>query len=234
MVTKTLVNAVASTLPLVNQFDAVLAEQAEGIFNTASLTADLYRADHELEAISIRVGDTLHGVMVSQGELTYGWFEAVRLAVNDAYRVVKVGASDEAVRKAWSRSWKCVTDNYTIEKPASGSSDAEKKAAQRAKQAELLAAFEDKSESELRSEAKSLYNKAGDGDKEAKKQADLIVKAIDTRAKSEAKEAKDSTKAIKAEITALLKKVNDLSVLMDIQIMLEGSVDDAEYEASEI
>jgi hypothetical protein len=121
-----------------------------------------------------------------------------------------------------------------VTKPTSTNSDAEKKAQQRAKQAELLAAFEDKSESELRSEAKSLYNKAGDGDKEAKKQADLIVKAIDTRAKSEAKEAKDSTKAIKAEITALLKKVNDLSVLDDVFTMLQGSVDDAEYEASEM
>ena len=96
----------------------------------------------------------------------------------------------------------------------------------------MLVAFEDKSEAELRSEAKSLYNKAGDGDKEAKKQADLIVKAIDTRVKAEAKEAKDATKTVKAEITALLKKVNDLSVLMDVQVMLEGSVDDAEYEAS--
>ena len=225
MVTKT--NAV-------DLFDAVIAEQADVINSVASNVAELYRADYELEAVGVRVADALNDVLMSQGELSLGWFDAVRLSFGDAYKVIKVGASDEAVRKAWSRAFKLVTEYYNVTKPASTNSDAEKKAEQRAKQAELLAAFEDKSEAELRSEAKSLYNKAGDGDKEAKKQADLIVKAIDTRVKAEAKEAKDSTKAIKAEITALLKKVNDLSVLMDIQVMLEGSVDDAEYEASQI
>jgi hypothetical protein len=218
----------------VDVFAGVIAEQAGEMSVIASGVADMYKAEHEVESLGVRVADRLNGVLMSQGELTLGWYQAVSYGFGDAYKAVKVGSSDEAVRKAWSRAFKLVTEYYNVTKPTSTNSDAEKKAQQRAKQAELLAAYEDKSESELRSEAKSLYNKAGDGDKEAKKQADLIVKAIDTRVKAEAKEAKDSTKAIKAEITALLKKVNDLSVLMDIQIMLEGSVDDAEYEASEM
>jgi hypothetical protein len=218
----------------VDVFAGVIAEQAGAMSVIASGVADMYKAEHEVESLGVRVADNLNAVLMSQGELTLGWYQAVSYGFGDAYKVIKVGSSEEAVRKAWSRAFKLVTEYYNVVKPTSTNSEAEKKAEQRAKQAELLAAYEDKSESELRSEAKSLYNKAGDGDKEAKKQADLIVKAIDTRVKAEAKEAKDSTKAIKAEITALLKKVNDLSVLMDIQIMLEGSVDDAEYEASEI
>lgn len=223
MVTKT--NAVDS-------FDVVIAGQFEVINSVASNVAELYHADNAMESIGVRVADALNDVLMSQGELSLGWFDAVRFSFGDAYKVVKVGSSDEAVRKAWSRAFKLVTEYYNVVKPTSTNSDAEKKAEQRAKQAELLSAFEDKSEAELRTEAKSLYNKAGDGNKEAKKQADLIVKAIDTRVKAEAKKAKESTKTIKAEITALLKKVNDLSVLTDVQVMLEGSVDDAEYEAS--
>lgn len=221
-------------LNAVEVFDTEMLAQSAELTIIASNVAEMYKAEHEVESLGVRVADNLNAVLMSQGELTLGWYQAVSYGFGDAYKVIKVGASDEAVRKAWSRAFKLVTEYYNVTKPTSTNSDAEKKAAQRAKQAELLAAYEGKSSDELRSEAKSLYNKAGDGDKEAKKQADLIVKAIDTRTKSNDKMLKDSTKALKAEITALLKKVNDLSVLMDVQVMLEGSVDDAEYEASEI
>jgi hypothetical protein len=178
----------------VDVFASVLAEQAGEMSVIASGVAEMYKAEHEVEALGVRVADNLNAVLMSQGELTLGWYQAVSYGFGDAYKVIKVGSSDEAVRKAWSRAFKLVTEYYNVTKPTSTNSEAEKKAEQRAKQAELLAAYEDKSESELRSEAKSLYNKAGDGDKEAKKQADLIVKAIDTRVKAEAKEAKDATK----------------------------------------
>jgi len=216
-------------LNAVELFDGVMVEQAESITNVASLVAELYRADDMIEANSVKVADMLRDVLLSQGVLMLGWFDAVRLAFGDDYRKVKVGSSDEAVRKAWSRAFKCVTDLYSdIEKPKAETSGAEAKAAQRAKQAELLAAYEDTPVHELRTKAKELYNQAGDGDKEAKKQADLIIKAVDAKQKAEVKEAKDSLKAIKADITALLKLVTDLEVLTDVRVMLEGSVDDAD------
>lgn len=222
MVTKSNVVVV----PAVDAFDAVLAEQAESIQSVASNVAELYRADSEIESIGVRVADRLNDVLLSQGELTLGWFDAVRLGFGDAYRAVKVGSSDEAVRKAWSRAFKLVTDYYNIEKPKAETSGAEKKAAQRAKQAELLAAYETLDVVELKDKAKSLFNKAGDGDKAARKEADLIVKAIEVRSKAEHTERKDMLKEVKGKITAALKQVSDLDVLTDVLVMLEGSIDD--------
>lgn len=215
-------------LPAVDAFDAVLAEQAESIQSVASNVAELYRADSEIESIGVRVADRLNDVLLSQGELTLGWFDAVRLGFGDAYRAVKVGSSDEAVRKAWSRAFKLVTDYYNIEKPKAETNGAEKKAQQRAKQAELLAAYETLDVVELKDKAKSLFNKAGDGDKAARKEADLIVKAIEARSKAEHTERKDMLKEVKGKITAALKQVSDLDVLTDVLVMLEGSVEDSE------
>jgi len=221
----------------VELFDDVLAEQSEGIMASVSYTADMYATDYTLDNLSVRNGDALHGVLMSQGELTLGWFDAVRVTWCDGYRGIKVGSSDEAVRKAWSRAWKCVTDYYNIEKPSATTSGAEAKAEQRAKQDELLAAYIDVPVRDIQAEIKSLFNKAGDlGDtaeskakaKEAKLQADKLVKVVDAKQKSEVKEAKDAVKNIKADITALLKLVTDLDVLSDIKVMLEGSVEDSE------
>lgn len=212
----------------VELFDGVLAEQFESINSVASNVAELYRADNEIESIGVRVADKLNDVLLSQGELTLGWFDAVRLSFGDAYKVVKVGSSDEAVRKAWSRAFKLVTDYYNIVKPTATTSGAEAKAEQRAKQDELLAAYVDVPVRDIQAEIKSLFNKAGDGDKEAKKQADKLVKVVDAKQKSEVKEAKDAVKNIKSEITALLKQVTDLEVLNDVAIMLAGSVEDNE------
>jgi hypothetical protein len=217
-----------NVVPAVELFDAVIASQSELISSVASNVAELYRADSELESLGVRVADKLNEVLQSQGELSLGWYDAVRLSFGDAYKVVKVGSSDEAVRKAWSRAFKLVTDYYNIEKPKAESSGAEKKAAQREKQAELLAAYESLDVVELKDKAKSLYNKAGDGDKQAKKEADLIVKAIDARSKAEQAERKDLLKDIKTKISATLKQVYDLDVLADVLVMLEGSVEDSD------
>lgn len=218
-----------NVVPAVNAFDAVLAEQADGIQSVASMVAELYKADDAIESTGVKVADRLRDVLLSQGELKLGWFDAVRLAFGDDYRKVKVGSSDEAVRKAWSRAFKLVTDYYSdIEKPKAETSGAEKKAEQRAKQAELLAAYETLDVVELKDKAKSLFNKAGDGDKAARKEADLIVKAIEARSKAEHAERKDMLKEVKAKITAALKQVADLDVLTDVLVMLEGSIEDSE------
>lgn len=217
-----------NVVPAVDAFDAVLAEQADGIQSVATLVAELYKADDAIESTGVKVADRLRDVLLSQGELSLGWFDAVRLAFGDDYRKIKVGSSDEAVRKAWSRAFKLVTDYYNIEKPKAETSGAEAKAAQRAKQAELLAAYETLDVVELKDKAKSLFNKAGDGDKAARKEADLIVKAIEARSKAEHAERKDMLKEVKAKINAALKQVSDLDVLTDVLVMLEGSVEDSE------
>lgn len=220
--------AVLSIIPAVDAFDAVIAEQADAIYNVASLTADLYRVDGELKNTGVQVADMLADVLGSQGVLTYGWFQAVQFAVADAYRIVKPGVSDDAVRKAWSRAFACVTDNYNIEKPKAENKEAEKKAVQRAKEVELLAAYESLDVVELKDKVKDLYNKAGDGDKKAKKEADLIVKAIDIRSKAENEEFKAERKELKSQIAGALKKVEDISVLQEVLYSLLGSVDDNE------
>ena len=226
---KTIVNAVALTIPAVDAFDAVLAEQSADIEKVADMLVSVERAESDVINTSAGIADLMYGVLISQGEpVGLGWYDVVRLSFGDAYKSAKGGAIlDNSVNQAWSRVFKLVSDAYGLTKPKAEGADAERKAEQRAKQAELLAAYESLDVVELKDKAKALYNKAGDGDKAARKEADLVVKAIELRSKEENSKRKDSVKAMKKIISELLKQVDDLAVLSDIQVLLEGAVDDS-------
>ena len=216
----------------VNQFVAMLGEYTDDITAVASSVAELYRADSEIESLGVRVADTLYPVLVSQGDLTLGWFDAVRLSFGEAYRAVKTGASDEAVRKAWSRAFGLVTDLYSIEKPKAESTDAVTKSVKRAEESEKVAALIASAPvAELQDRAKALFNKAGDGGKagkEALAEAKLVTKAIDKATSAEADRLKAQVKELKDSIRDLLKRTDDFSVLADVQELLLGSVNDTE------
>jgi hypothetical protein len=222
--------AVASTIPAVDAFDAVLAEQSADIEKVADMLVSVERAESDVMNTSAGIADLMYGVLISQGEpVGLGWYDVVRLSFGDAYRSAKGGAIlDNSVNQAWSRVFKLVSDAYGLTKPKAEGADAERKAEQRAKQAELLAAYESLDVVDLKDKAKALYNKAGDGDKAARKEADLIVKAIDIRNKEQSNKLKEESKALKVNITALLKQVTDVSVLGEVLDLLQGSVDDNE------
>ena len=211
-------------------FDVVMAEQADDIHEVASLVSAIHKAESDIEGKEANIADLLRDVLLSQGVLTFAWFEMVRLAFGDNYRKIKTGASDDAVDKAWSRAFGAVTSYYKdVAKPKSTSAKAEQKRAEReTKEAEMLAAYGDMSVSELRDNMKAQYNKAGDGNKEAKKEADKIAKVIDIKTKAEQAEAKDQLKEMRAYIASFLKQVTDFDVLAEVLDLLRGSVDDAE------
>jgi len=226
---KTVVDS--NVLP-VNQFVELLSEFDADISSVASNVAELYRADSELESIGVRVADTLYSVLVSQGELKLGWFDAVRLNFGVAYKAVKTGSSDEAVRKAWSRAFGLVSEAYTIEKPKAESTDAVAKSAKRAEESEKVAALIASAPvAELQDRAKALFNKAGDGGKagkEALAEAKLYTKAIDKATSAEADKLKAQVKEVKESIRDLLKRTDDFYVLSEVQELLLGSVNDTE------
>lgn len=202
-------------------YDAIIESQADDIVKCVTLLVSVERLENDMNHTKTSIGTILKDVLVSQGTLTYGWCESVRMRFGDSYRGANVGASDVAVNKAWSRVFKIVTDDFGIQKPKSESAGAEAKMVQREKQAEkqaeLLAAFSDISVNELQNEVKSLYNKAGEGNKPdnklAKKEADKIVKVIDTRNKAENAERVAFLKSLKSELMAYVKECEDVEVL---------------------
>ena len=234
MVTK-LQNAVVGTLPAVEAFDAVLAEQLSDITRSADLLVNVERAETDVLNASAGIADLLYGVLISQGEpCSLGWYDAVRLSWGDAYRSAK-GANvlDNTVNQGWSRSFKLVSDAYGLSKPKAETAGAEKKAEQRAKQEEKMAAYIDKPVQELKDKARALFDKAADGGKDAPKlraEANLISKVIEKQASEANKAQADLVKELKASIKELLKEVSDSVVLAEVEAMLQGSVDDSQAE----
>ena len=247
MVTK-LQNAVVGTLPAVEAFDAVLAEQLSDITRSADLLVNVERAETDVLNASAGIADLLFGVLTSQCEsvlnglpfndntdkVSLGWYDAVRLSWGDAYRSAK-GANvlDNTVNQGWSRSFKLVSDAYGLSKPKAETAGAEKKAEQRAKQEEKMAAYIDKPVQELKDKARALFDKAADGGKDAPKlraEANLISKVIEKQASEANKAQAELVKELKASIKELLKEVSDTVVLAEVESMLQGSVDDSQAE----
>lgn len=235
------VPASVSDVKPVNQFVATLGEFKSEISQSADMLVSVEKLEGNIADTKAGLGSIVYGVLVSQapsvlagdvyaGEpVVLGWHDAVRLSFGDSYKSAKGGMlSDDAVNMAWSRVMKLLADDYGYVKPKAETKGAEAKAEKRAKQAELLAAYEAVPVADLKSQAKALYNKAGDGDKEAKKQADLIIKAIDLKSKSFDTELKASIKLVRSEIIALVKQVEDLSILNDVAEALASAVMDSD------
>jgi len=219
---------------LINEFDLMIDEQGSALESIAFRVSSMFRSDDDHKAETENnenvVADELRGVLKSQGDVvTYAWFEAVRLAFGDEYRSIRSGASDDALKMAWSRAFKCVTTLYSdVEKPSSISASAVAKRDERAKKDEARQVqYADFDVVELQDKAKSLYNSAVT-DKKAKKQADEIVKVIELRTKVQRDELTANVKYYKTAIIAALKKVEDVDVLSAVLVELEGSVFDSE------
>jgi hypothetical protein len=228
----------------VNQFVAMLGGFNAEISKSADMLVSVERLEGDLTDTKAGLSSILFGVLVSQCEsvlagdvyagepVSLGWHDAVRLSWLDAYGSAKGGVlNDKALNMAWSRVMKLLSDDFGYEKPKAVTKEAEAKAGKRAEEAQLLAAYEAVPVAELKDKAKALFNKAGDGGKQGKealKEAKLITKAIDKATSAETELLKVQLKAVRADIVALLKQVDDLYTLQEVRDLLQGSVYDTE------
>ena len=230
---------IAPVVVPVDVFAESMAELKNDIRFIAQAVSDIYNIEStatlSIEAKQNQIASTLKDALESEngiGEpVSFAFHEAVRLSFGDEYRVIKVGVSDEAVRKAWSRAFQCCADIFDMKKPSSENAESIARKALRAKteQATMLQ-YEAVPVETLREKAKALFNKAGDGDKKAKVEAEKILRVVDVRTKVEREQLDSEVKALKKSIAESLKKVDDVSVLSDILVMLEGAVMDAEAD----
>ena len=223
-------NLVVAVESAVNAFDAILAEQASDITKCADMLVSVEKWESDAESTQAGIGVILHDVLMSQGDLALGWYDAVRLAFSDAYGVARgASVSDEAKRKAWSRAFGLTS----LEKPKAQSDAAIAKAEQRekskAEQEKLLASVSNMSYEEVREQAKGLYEQAAQvalNDAKASKaksdEAKRLLAVADKMIKAEAKAVKDEAKNLKASIRDALSKCNNVHVLGEVLMMLQA------------
>ena len=237
--------SVSEVLP-VNQFVATLGEFSADITKSAEMLVGIEKQEDTITNTKAGLASILYGVLVSQcdsvlagdvyaGEpVSFGWFEAVRLSWEGAYNSARGGKlEDVAVRKAWSRGFGMVTDDYGMKKPVAETKGAEAKSAKRAEEKEAIAALiASVPVAELQDRAKAQYNKVpelkGKAQAEALKEAKFLTKAIDTATSAEVELLKVQVKDVKDSIRALLKEVDDLYTLQEVRDLLQGSVYDTE------
>lgn len=230
----------------VNQFVATLGEFHNDIAKSASMMVSVEKMEGDIADTKAGMVSILFGVLVSQCEsvlngdvyagepVSFGWHEAVRMSYGDCYRSAKGGTlSDDAVDKAWSRSMVGLSDDYGYIKPKAETKGAELKSAKRAEENEAIAALiASVPVAELQDRAKAQYNKVpelkGKAAQEALKEAKLLTKAIDKATSAETELLKASLKLVRSEIIALVKQVEDLSILNDVAEALASAVMDSD------
>jgi hypothetical protein len=236
-------NAVESALPVdaVSEFDAVIAEQLDDIVKSAGMLVHVEKWESDAESTQAGIGAILHDVLLSQGDLALGWYDYVRVRFCDAYAVARgVAVSEEGLRKAWSRAFGLTG----LDKPKSQSTEATAKAEQRekakAKEAELLASVSGMSFEEVREQAKGLYEQAAEvalSDAKASKaksdEAKRLLAVAEKMVKAEAKAFKDEAKSLKASIRTALSKCNNVDVLGEVLMLLQGAFDDGADDGAE-
>jgi len=241
------------------------SEAALGLFEAELLRADAGKADLQVySAVTalLAAQSPTHGVvevrngrpvLVSEDGPTlefhvrvqlvaWGWYSSVRVMVLEQYRAKRVGLTDNAYDKAWSRAVELVDTALKggFTPPVSDSPEALKKAAQRAEakvkadaaRTELLAAFEGKSEADLKVALKAAYTKAAKGDAAGEAEAERIKTAITLRERTDSdahnKAVSDKWKAItqygKRKVDGADNKlfVSDLRVLESVLELLQS------------
>jgi hypothetical protein len=236
-------NAVESALPVdaVSEFDAVIAEQLDDIVKSAGMLVSVEKWESDAESTQAGIGSILHDVLMSQGDLALGWYDYVRVRFCDAYGVARgVAVSEEGLRKAWSRAFGLTG----LDKPKSQSSEATAKAEQRekakAEMEKLVASVNGLSFDEIRAQAKDLFEQAAevalDDSKLSKAKSDeakRLVKVADRLVTEAIKEGKAKGKALKASIRTALTKCDNVVVLGEVLMMLQGAFDDGADDGAE-
>jgi len=229
------VDAVQSVVgSAVSEFDALMAEQLGDIAKSADMLVSVERWESDAETAQAGIGSILSDVLLSQGDLKLGWFDAVRLAWCDAYGLARGGSvSDDAKRQAWSRVFKLTG----LEKPKSDNAESQAKAERRekskAEQDKLEADLAGLTAVEIRAQAKELFEQAAEVALEDSKlskakadEANRLVKVADKKIKEATKSALDKAKGLKASIRTALTDCNNVAVLSEVLMLLQGAFDD--------
>jgi hypothetical protein len=174
--------------------------------------------------------------------VTWGWYSSVRVMVLEQYRAKRPGLKPNSYDTAWHRAVELVDHVLAggFKPPSSDNPEALKKAAQRAEakakadaaQQELLAAFDGKSEADLKAALKAAYSKAAKGDAAGEAEAGRIKSAIALRERTESdahnKAVSDAWKSIlqysKRKVDGEENKlfVSDLRVLEQVLEVLQA------------
>ena len=177
-------------------------------------------ADQAVEdfARAVEIAIEIDGKIVKQADY-YIWTagaEVIKLAYAKkkgitAINNVELFATD-TIKQMWTRFTKRVSDNYGLVKPASPSTEGQKKAAQRTKAQLAMDELKTKPISELQNEIALLTAKATP---ENLAKAGKLAKAIKAKNNDALKDRMDGIKSLQKEVAAAAKNCMDESLLQD-------------------
>jgi hypothetical protein len=183
-------------------------------------------ADQAVEdfARAVEIAIEIDGKIVKQADY-YIWTagaEVIKLAYAKkkgitAINNVELFATD-TIKQMWTRFTKRVSDNYGLVKPASPSTEGQKKAAQRTKAQLAMDELKTKPISELQNEIALLTAKATP---ENLAKAGKLAKAIKAKNNDALKDRMDGIKSLQKEVAAAAKNCMDESLLQDALHTLE-------------
>ena len=142
---------------------------------------------------------------------------AKKKGLNIAMPRAELFATD-TIKQMWTRFTKRVSDNYGLVKPASPSTEGQKKAAQRTKAQLAMDELKAKSITELQNEIALLTAK---GTEENLKKAAKAAKAIKAKNQDALKDRMDGIKSLQKEVVDAAKNCMDESLLQDALHTLE-------------
>lgn len=176
-------------------------------------------ADQAVEdfARAVEIAIEIDGQIVKQAD--YHLWVAGSEVMKQAYAKKKgVALDSDSVKGMWKRFTKRLEDNYALTKPASPSTEGQKKAEQRSKAQEIMDQLKARPISELQDEIAMLTAKATP---ENLKQATKLAKAIKQKNQDALKDRMTEIKELQKEVIQATKNCLDEGLLQDALSLLE-------------
>jgi hypothetical protein len=204
-----------------NEITFKLDDDQVSIFNNIG---DLFAvsevdADQAVEdfARAVEIAVEIEGKIIKQAD--YHIWVAGSEVMKQAYAKKKgVPLDSDAVKGMWKRFTKRLEENYALTKPASPSTEGQKKADQRSKAQLAMDELKAKPISELQNEIAMLTAK---GTEENLKKASKLAKAIKLKNSDALKDRMAEIKELQKEVIEATKNCLDESLLQDALSLLE-------------
>ena len=195
---------------VISEAEALKPEQADQAFNCGMRSAKLKVSNVEnLNAYASTLGKNP----------SYATYEACRIQWVSGYVSENPNNTGEAADKAFHTFAKQLKELFGLDKPSSGNPAAKKKAEQREKKTnELLAAYQDKTVSELSKQLETTYETLAKqpSNKEAEKKAAELKKVIKTKKADSNKQQAAVLKELKADAMASIKDCDNVELLEQV------------------
>ena len=195
---------------VISEAEALKPEQADQAFNCGMRSAKLKVSNVEnLNAYASTLGKNP----------SYATYEACRIQWVSGYVSENPNNTGEAADKAFHTFAKQLKELFGLDKPSSGNPAAKKKAEQREKKTnELLAAYQDKTVSELSKQLETTYETLAKqpSNKEAEKKAAELKKVIKTKKADSNKQQAALLKELKADAMASIKDCDNVELLEQV------------------